>query len=359
MVACIATPSADMTVVEFWQVEPILRAARASDVNVEQLLEQIGLPANLDQIPKNSEIRIADYFRLNRDIARGLDDLTAKLSERKLTYQTGSYIVSQIQSAKTLQDTMRGLVDHFNMMHGDAYNSIRTTTETLSLVIDDSTFPYTYRDDENLTHFVGDCLAITLHSLLDSLSNGLAEQALRRVGLVRKREDAGARQNTFWRVPIRYRRPAYELVYDFDLACRTINVKTDIDLTTSGIYSHVIAHLESHGSAHHHRSYTARTLELIANGTSQQSSVAKQLGISVATLRRRLDAEKTGFRDLVRRVRLERAEALLMRGRTVAQVSEQLNYSDVRAFNRAFKKWKGLTPAAFTKTATDMHSIAS
>ena len=40
---------------------------------------------------------------------------------------------------------------------------------------------------------------------------------------------------------------------------------------------------------------------------------------------------------------------MLKRGASVAQATEALDYSDIRAFNRAFKRWKGKTPAAFAQ----------
>ena len=83
---------------------------------------------------------------------------------------------------------------------------------------------------------------------------------------------------------------------------------------------------------------------------SRDRDIAARLGISVATLRRRVSEEETSFRTLLLQVRCEEAKAMLERGRSVNQVSEQLDYSDIRAFNRAFKKWAGQTPAAFAKS---------
>ena len=71
--------------------------------------------------------------------------------------------------------------------------------------------------------------------------------------------------------------------------------------------------------------------------------------MSVATLRRRLSEEGSHFRQLLLTARLRRAEAMLRRGCSVARTTEELEYSDIRAFNRAFKRWKGQTPAAFAQ----------
>ncbi len=339
------------TTIRFDQVRPIILSAADSGVDVDRLLGLLGVPGGLASTAADFPLSLADYFRIQRDIAQSLDDLTVQLSERKLTYKTGNFVIAQIQKTRTLQDAVVSLAEHFNMMHGEDYNSVRVGAGTLTLIVDDSTFPYRFRNDTELMHFVGDCLLIKTHCLLDSLSNGLAAQAIRRVRLVRGRAGAEHKQTQFWDVPIDFGRPAYELVYDFDVACQPIPRIDGIDLSTDGVFARVINHLERNAPQGDKRSFTARTLELVADGCVMQGAVAQRLGISVATLRRRLADEEVCFRDLVLRSRLEKAEYQLAKGRTVSQVCEELGYSDIRAFNRAFKTWKGVTPADFASRA--------
>ena len=58
-----------------------------------------------------------------------------------------------------------------------------------ALIINDSNFPYTMKDDAEMVHFVGECVLLKVQCLLDSLSAGLADQALRRVVLKRAQQD--------------------------------------------------------------------------------------------------------------------------------------------------------------------------
>ena len=44
---------------------------------------------------------------------------------------------------------------------------------------------------------------------------------------------------------------------------------------------------------------------------------------------------------------------MLSQGMSVSQVSDSLGYSDVRAFNRAFKKMRGVSPAAYAKSGVE------
>ena len=220
--------------VQFGQIRPILSVLSDSGTDVGKILSGRGLPAQSDATPDDYPVVITDYFRLQRDIAVAMDDLTAQFSSRKLTYKTGQFVVSQMQQATSLSAAMESLVEHFNMMHGGAYNAVRRTDSSVSLVVDDRTFPYTFQGDESLIQFIGDCLLIKIHCLLDSLTRGGAERALRRIRLKRSRAAPGNTQNQFWAVPIDFGRPVYELVYDTDEACKPLRISDEIDLTVDG-----------------------------------------------------------------------------------------------------------------------------
>ena len=82
-------------------------------------------------------------------------------------------------------------------------------------------------------------------------------------------------------------------------------------------------------------------------GTSQPSAahVARTVGVSVRTLTRRLDEERTSFRAILDRVRAD-AAATLLRDRAVGigEIAFFLGYSEPAAFHRSFKRWTGKTP---------------
>ncbi len=77
---------------------------------------------------------------------------------------------------------------------------------------------------------------------------------------------------------------------------------------------------------------------------------ARELGMSVRSLRRRLSEEGVSYRALVQ-ARLEEAaiQALQTPGRSVQEAAFATGFSDCTAFHRAFKHWTGVTPAAFQR----------
>lgn len=340
------------------QLESLLQEAERSGIDTDQVLKNLGYDRLCD--PKRQAtalIELSDFFRIEGEVARQLDDLTAHLSERKLTYETGAFITSQMSRSATLADALHHLAQYFNMMHGEHYNTVRTTDRTVSLIIDDKAFPYTMRDDPEMVFFVGECVLIKVQCLLDSFCDGLAAEALRRVVLKRPQAEIVPPHLEFWRVPVSYGQASYELRFDHELAHSPMPTPNEIDLSSEGVFSRVTAYLDQIKTSEVHLAYRTKVLDLIRNGTVQQESVAQRLSISVATLRRRLEQEGTSFRSLLSDHFLEEAKKLLAKGHSVAHVSEVLNYSDIRAFNRAFKRWKGETPAQYARKVARLSEL--
>ncbi|MEM1414469.1 MAG: AraC family transcriptional regulator [Myxococcota bacterium] len=77
-----------------------------------------------------------------------------------------------------------------------------------------------------------------------------------------------------------------------------------------------------------------------------QAEVARSLGRAPATLARQLREAGTSYRGLRDALRRDRAVHLLARGATVAEVAEALAFSEASAFQRAFKRWTGVTPGS-------------
>ena len=78
------------------------------------------------------------------------------------------------------------------------------------------------------------------------------------------------------------------------------------------------------------------------------AELGRALGLSTATLRRRLDAEGAAWGPLKDAVRRDLALQLLADGRlSVADIATRLGFEDASTFYRAFRKWTGSAPGAW------------
>jgi AraC-like DNA-binding protein len=81
-------------------------------------------------------------------------------------------------------------------------------------------------------------------------------------------------------------------------------------------------------------------------GEASMPGVARELSVSVATLRRHLQREGQGFSDILEEVRRTLAEEHLSNSNmSIMEIAHALGFSHVAAFYRAFRRWfHGVTP---------------
>ena len=90
----------------------------------------------------------------------------------------------------------------------------------------------------------------------------------------------------------------------------------------------------------------------LADGGPDVARAASRLGMSLRTLARRLETEGTTFRELVDDVRRQLAlEHVARRTASFSEISDQLGFSQVAAFHRAFRRWTGQTPLQYRRKA--------
>jgi AraC-like DNA-binding protein len=91
---------------------------------------------------------------------------------------------------------------------------------------------------------------------------------------------------------------------------------------------------------------------LLPSGESRAAIVAQQLGMSPRSLTRHLAEEGTTFGEIVEQLRRRLASRYLADDRmSVQQIAWLLGYSEVGAFNHAYKRWTGTAPRRNRKPA--------
>jgi AraC-like DNA-binding protein len=100
-------------------------------------------------------------------------------------------------------------------------------------------------------------------------------------------------------------------------------------------------------------SWTARVRDLVRRqllDIAELNDVATALQVHPQTLRRRLAAEGTTFKDIKNQVRRDTALHFLgKQGLSIEEISHRAGFSESSAFIRAFKSWTGVTPYTYRK----------
>jgi AraC-like DNA-binding protein len=95
-----------------------------------------------------------------------------------------------------------------------------------------------------------------------------------------------------------------------------------------------------------------RLLEYLASrplaAHADLNAAGRWFGISPRTLRRKLDEEHTSFTRVLTEARASAAKRMLEDPEcSVGEITYTLGFSETSAFYRAFKRWTGMTPAAY------------
>ena len=86
----------------------------------------------------------------------------------------------------------------------------------------------------------------------------------------------------------------------------------------------------------------------LARGRVGVEAVASQLHMSRYTLHKKLKREGLTFAHLLEDVRRTQALTYMQdKTKPLVEIAEQLGFSELSAFSRAFKRWMGTSPAEY------------
>lgn len=91
----------------------------------------------------------------------------------------------------------------------------------------------------------------------------------------------------------------------------------------------------------------------LSEGLPGMADIARRLGLSARSFHRRLAEQGLSFQTLTEETRREIALGMLQEERyALSEIAFLTGYSEQSAFNRAFKRWMGVTPANYRKSVT-------
>lgn len=104
-----------------------------------------------------------------------------------------------------------------------------------------------------------------------------------------------------------------------------------------------------------HTPFSARVRELLVEQAHthqpDMNRVARALGLSRRSLRRRLVAEGSSYKAIVKEALAIVAKQYLRERRlTIQETAYEMGFADTSTFHRAFKRWTGRTPSAYRET---------
>lgn len=328
-------------------LRPLGAIMAEAELDRATVLEAARLPRDLLDSDYDASVSLGDYYRLTEQIALAIGDETIHVSARPLMLGTSDFIRDRLRNAKTVRDMLDILAASYNVIHGGQYNRVMTARDALCFVMDDSDFPYAIAHDDPFILFSLEALLVYVHVLLQSSST--ADTPLPVRNLRTRRAKAGtASPLTAWGVPLVHDARHFAIHYDAAAADWPVDPAACSVLGSRTIYGGIARTLDSlDGDDAPPDDIVERTAQALRDGLGDQRRVARHLGMSVASLRRRLEERGATFREIRAATLAEEAKSRLGRGETVAAVAEGLGFSDGRSFARAFRSWTGSSPRGY------------
>ena len=84
---------------------------------------------------------------------------------------------------------------------------------------------------------------------------------------------------------------------------------------------------------------------------------AQHLKISERHLRRQLLEDGLSFQQIRQDILQCKAKEMLLKNHTISEISQQLGFSELREFRRAFKRWTGAAPSIYKHNLQVSHSV--
>jgi AraC-like DNA-binding protein len=170
-----------------------------------------------------------------------------------------------------------------------------------------------------------------------------------RVAVSRPARDCAARFQDFFRAPVEFDAPCYAMLFAKDPLLQPLPTgNPEMVLSAEKLLRDYLVRMERNDVATQVRKFL---VERLASGEPSAAETARGVTMSVRTLQRRLAAAGTSFARVLDETRRELAlEYLREPSHSVEETAFMLGFAETASFNRAFRRWTGVSPRAYRST---------
>lgn len=276
-------------------------------------------------------------------VARELDDEFFGLDARRMKPGSFALLAHALAACATVGQALQLAARGFNCFFDDVQTALATSAREARWVL-------THRGtaEADARRFADETLLVMLHGLTCWLAG--ARVPVSRLEMAHARPAHAEEYRRMFSPDLRFEAPRTVLAFDARVLAQRVAVdaaalKAFLRDAPQSVFLKQVA--DAHAAFGER---LRRRLRRAGTHWPTLEAVAGELRISPATLRRRLAAEGSGWRQLKDELRHERAQALLAEGRlSVAEIASRLGYEEASAFHRAFRQKAGVTPAAWRR----------
>jgi AraC-like DNA-binding protein len=317
-----------------------LAGVHARKMDAEGLLARVGLSPALLQVPQ-ARISYKRYGELWRLVALTLDDEFFGQDSRRMKAGSFAMLVHAVIGCKNLAQALDRSLRFYGLILDDISGSLlRNPTEATVLLRE--------RSPELAPRIFGqEVLLMLLHGVACWLVG-------RRIPILRAQFNYpeprhSAEYRLMYCTDLAFSQPQTCIVFSAEYLDLPIvqNERTAKDFLRTAPESILVKY--KNGSSLSAR-IRRRLRQQLPGEVPDFESLAAELNMTTATLRRRLHEEGASYQEIKDQLRRDLAIGYLSHSdRSVMDIAMELGFSERSAFHRAFRKWTGAAPGEFRR----------
>lgn len=331
-------------------VNEALEGIRCSGMDEASILERAGIPQDLLRLP-NARVSAAHYGSLWHAIAEATDDEFFGMDSHRMKHGSFTLLCHAVIHSDTLDRALHRALRFMRLVLDRISGELSREEGGARIVLHDlSPHPSCSRGVQPNRAFAYGTFLLILHGLACWLIG-------RRIPLqhahFRCAEPAYSNE---WRVlftnDLSFDQPTTGIVFPVQYLDMPV-VQTERSMKEflrSAPANFLVKYKNS-------TNFTARVRRQLRNLSPEAwpdfDTVARDLHLSSATLRRRLEEEGNSYRVITADLRRDLAIMLLSdTERSIADIAAYLGFAELSAFYRAFRKWTGSAPGDYRRAAS-------
>jgi AraC-like DNA-binding protein len=322
-------------------VAAALQSVRDRGLNADELLENVGLSPSLLQVPQ-ARVSAKHYGALWRTIALVLDDEFFGQDSRRMKAGSFAMLCHSVVACRTLGQALERSLRFYGLILDDISGSLLRDAAEARIVLHE--------------RVAGANQRVFAHELLLMLLYGVSCWLVgRRIPILRTefsyaKPPHSAEYRLMYCADLHFGRPntaiAFEAGYlELPVVQNERSIKEFLRTAPESI-------LLKYKNGSSLTAKVRRRLRQFAPGeTPDFESLAQELNLTPATMRRRLHEEGASYQSIKDQLRRDLAISYLSHSsRSVMDIALELGFSERSAFHRAFRKWTGAAPGEFRRT---------
>lgn len=324
--------------ISIYFVVAALESVRLRQMDADALLARVGLSPSLLQVPQ-ARVSVKHYGELWRLVSLTLDDEFFGQDSRRMKAGSFAMLCHSVASCRTLAQGLDRCLRFFNLILDDVSCALERAGAEASVVL---------LDRERIHRSFGhETLLVLIYGVICWLVG-------RRIPMLRARFAYSEPSHS----------PEYRLMYCNTLTFNAAHTGFDfpagyLDLPVVQDESSVKDFLRSAPENilvkyKNGRSLSARIRRRLRQVPPSEvpdfDTLAGELNMAAATMRRRLNEEGASYQEIKDQLRRDLAISYLSHSdRSVMDIAMELGFSERSAFHRAFRKWTGASPGEFRR----------